>query len=216
MYLPAHFEETRAEVMHALMRAHPLASVVIHTDEGLLANHFPMRVSDASAPLGVLRGHVARANPLWKQLGNGVEALAIFQGPQIYITPSHYPTKRLTAKVVPTWNYAVVHAHGTLRAVDDAGWLRSFLEGLTDEHEAQFAKPWHVSDAPEDFIAMQLRAIVGVELTITRLVGKWKMSQNRVPTDRAGVVAGLQAQGSPESLAVAELIARSETTKPDP
>ncbi len=214
MYLPSQFEETRVEVMHALIRAQPLASVVIHTSEGLLANHFPLRVHDAPASFGVLRGHVARANPLWKQLGNGVDALAIFQGPQIYITPSHYPTKHLSAKVVPTWNYAVVHAHGTLRAIDDASWLRTFLEGLTDEHEAQYAKPWHVSDAPEDFIAMQLRAIVGVELTITRLVGKWKMSQNRVPTDRAGVVAGLQAQGSAQSLAVAALVASGESTKP--
>lgn len=209
MYLPTHFEESRVEVMHALIRAHPLASLVIHGADGLIANHIPLRVLDAPAPFGVLRGHVARANPLWRQVGTGIEALAIFQGPQSYITPSHYPTKHLTAKVVPTWNYAVVHAHGTLRAVDDPQWLRAFLETLTDEHEAQFAKRWHVTDAPEDFIAMQLRAIVGVELTITRLVGKWKMSQNRVPADRAGVVAGLQAQGSADSLAVAGLVAKA-------
>lgn len=216
MYLPSHFDEQRVEVMHALMRTHPLASLVIHTGAGLVANHIPLRVIEAPAPFGVLRGHVARANPLWKQLGSGIDALAIFQGPQSYITPSHYPTKHLTAKVVPTWNYAVVHAHGTLRAVDDAGWLRSFLEGLTDEHEAQFARPWHVSDAPDDFIAMQMRAIVGVELTITRLVGKWKMSQNRTATDRAGVVAGLRAQGSAQSLAVAASVASRENPPEQP
>lgn len=211
MYLPSHFEETRVEVMHALIRAQPLASLVVHGPDGLTANHIPMRVFSDRVPFGVLRGHVARANPLWREASAGIEALAIFQGPQIYISPSHYPTKHLTAKVVPTWNYAVVHAHGTLQAIDDPAWLRDFLEGLTNEHEAQFAKPWRVSDAPDDFIAAQLRAVVGMELQITRLVGKWKMSQNRVPTDRKGVIAGLEVQSTPSSLAVAALVPRDET-----
>ncbi len=206
MYLPAQFDEQRVEVMHDLIRAHPLASIVIVTAGQLTANHIPMRIAPAPAPFGTLRGHVARANPLWRDIAAGTDALAIFQGPNLYISPSLYATKRNTAKVVPTWNYAVVHAHGTLRAVDDPAWLREFLDGLTDEHESKRAAPWKVTDAPEDFVNTQIKAVVGIELAISRLVGKWKVSQNRLPADRQSTIDGLRDNGSTE---MADLIERA-------
>ncbi|MFN0300915.1 MAG: FMN-binding negative transcriptional regulator [Burkholderiales bacterium] len=209
MYLPAQFDEQRVDVMHDLIRAHPLASIVIVTAGRLAANHIPMRIAPAPAPFGTLRGHVARANPLWRDIAAGTDALAIFQGPNRYISPSHYATKRDTAKVVPTWNYAVVHAHGTLRPIDDPTWLRAFLDGLTDEHESKRAAPWKVTDAPEDFVNMQLKAIVGVELTIASLMGKWKVSQNRLPVDRQSTIDGLRNDGDADSGAMADLIERA-------
>jgi transcriptional regulator len=207
MYEPELFRETRVDVMHALMRSAPLATLVILDANGLNANHLPLRIAAEPAPFGTLRGHVARANPLWREFRPDVEVLAIFQGPDAYVSPSNYPTKRQTGKVVPTWNYAVVHAHGTLRVRGDPAWLRAFLEELTSEHEAKYAVQWKVSDAPEDFIATQVRAIVGLELVITKLVGKWKVSQNRLPADQRGVVAGLSASTDPNDRAMSELVA---------
>jgi transcriptional regulator len=192
MYLPRHFEQNDLAALQALMREHPLATLVVHTIDGLSANHLPM-VYDAS--VGVLRGHVARANPLWREAAAGVDALAIFHGPQAYITPSWYETKAQHGKVVPTWNYAVVHAHGRLRAIDDAAWLRDFVSRLTDTHEAGRVAPWAVRDAPPDYIDEMLKAIVGVEIAVSRLVGKWKVSQNRAANDRAGVAQGLAGEG---------------------
>lgn len=209
MYLPKNFEETRVEVLHELMRAHPFAALVTHGDSGLNADHLPFMLDPEPAPYGTLRGHIARANPLWQTVADGAAALVLFQGPESYITPSWYTTKQETGMVVPTWNYAVVHAQGPLRFIDDRGWLRDFVSALTDRHEAGRPTPWAVRDAPDHFIDTLAASIIGVELTIARLIGKWKVSQNRPPRDRDGVVAGLHAEGSPDALAMAELVQRA-------
>ena len=156
---------------------------------------------------GTLRGHLARANPQWNESLAGTDALVIFQGPSAYITPNWYATKNETGKVVPTYNYAVVHAHGPLVTFEDPERLEANVRALTDYHEAPFADPWRVDQAPADFIRAQLKGIVGVEIPIARLEGKWKVSQNRVPEDREGVVAGLRALGDPASLTMADLVA---------
>ena len=150
MYVPRHFEESRIEVLHELMRARPLATLVTMSAAGINANHVPLHLSPDSGRFGCLRRHVARANPVWQDLVAEVEALAIFHGPQGYISPSWYPSKKQHGQVVPTWNYAVVHAYGTLRVIEDPAWLRSQLEALTARHEAASAEPWAVADAPQD------------------------------------------------------------------
>ncbi len=205
MYLPSHFEETRVEVLHELIRRHSLGALITSGADGLNANHVPFVVDPHPAPFGTLRAHVARANPVWRDFSREVEPLVIFQGPQAYITPSWYQTKRETGKVVPTYNYIVVHAHGAMRIFDDAEWLRKFVGGLTDRFEASRAQPWAMTDAPEEFIAAQLRAIVGIEIPIARLIGKWKTSQNRPEMDQKGVVAGLResADAVAQAMAVA-------------
>lgn len=207
MYIPKQFDEQRVDVLHELIRARPLATLVTLSASGLNANHIPLHVSAAPAPLGTLRGHVARANPLLDDLAKDVEALAVFHGPDVYITPAWYATKQETGKVVPTWNYAVVHAYGFLRIIDDAAWLRDQLEALTAHNEATFPTPWAVSDAPHDYTERLIKAIVGIEMVITRLYGKWKVSQNQPAPNRAGVVAGLHASGLPEALPMATLVA---------
>jgi len=206
MFLPKHFEETRVEVLHGLVRAHPLGALVTLGAGGLEANHIPFEIDSDPAPFGTLRGHVARANPVWRELSRGADALAIFQGPATYVSPSWYPTKQEGGKVVPTWNYAVVHAYGPLRAVDDPAWLRAFVERLTNRHESGRTAPWHVTDAPADYVDKMVTAIVGIELPVIRLVGKWKTSQNRVARDRAGVVAGLEQDGGDAARAMAALV----------
>jgi transcriptional regulator len=206
VYLPRHFAEPRVETMHELIRERPLATLVTLTSQGLEANHVPLRLSAEPHPFGMLRGHVARGNPLWREAAAGAEVLAIFHGPQAYITPSWYPAKKETGKVVPTWNYVVVHAHGTLRVVDDPAWLRTQLEALTAHNEASFAEPWQVADAPDDYIEKMIGAVVGIEITITRLAGKWKLSQNHPHSNRAGVVRGLEGKGDAGSLELARLM----------
>ncbi len=206
MYLPNHFAETRIEVLHELMRAHPLASLVTLTTEGLNANHLPFELDAAPAPLGTLRGHVARANPVWRDHSRDTEALVIFHGPKVYISPSWYETKQQTGEVVPTYNYAVVHAYGRLQIVEDRAWLRGLVTRLTERFENGNPAPWRVSDAPQAFIDKQLGAIVGIEIAISKLFGKWKASQNRPEADRAGVVEALGAGADADSLAMARLI----------
>ena len=229
MYLPAHFEETRPEVLHELVRAHPLGLLVTLGPAGLQANPVPFMLDAASdtsteastsastnnrAP--VLRAHVARANPVWREARTDVESLVVFQGPQAYISPSMYASKAATGKVVPTWNYVMVQARGTLRVLDDAPWLHALVTRLTDRHEAARAVPWAVSDAPADYIETMLGAIVGIEITLTALTGKWKVTQNRHAADRDGVVFGLRAQaeqtGDAQAAAMAALVAQA--TKP--
>ena len=211
MYLPKHFEETRVQVLHELIRAHPLGALVVLTAKGLDANHIPFEVDPDTAPFGTLRGHIARANTLWRDFSRDVEALVIFQGPGTYVSPSWYPTKRETAKVVPTWNYAVVHAHGALRFIDDRAWLRAFVDKLTNRHEAERRDRWKITDAPPDYIDKQLGAIIGLEIPITRLIGKWKVSQNRPPQDRDGVVEGLLQEGGHSAAAIAALVRESRS-----
>lgn len=209
MYLPAHFAETRTDVLHQLIASHPLGTLVTLGPGGLDANHIPFEIAAdaADGSLGTLRAHVARANPLWREHRGDVEALVIFQGAQAYITPTWYTeTKPATGKVVPTWNYCVVHAHGPLRVIDDRDWLRGQIDRLVRRQEATQPTAWHVSDAPADFIEKQLAAIIGIEIPITRLTGKWKVSQNRPAVDRAGVVAGLEADGRGDAHAMAKAV----------
>lgn len=213
MYIPKPFEESRVEVMHALIRAYPLATLVVHASSGLDANHIPFHLSELPAPFGTLQGHIARANPLMGEVAAGTEALAVFHGPASYITPSWYATKMETGKVVPTWNYAVVHAYGVLRVVDNAPWLRAQLGALTDHNEASFADPWAVTDAPADHVEKIMAAIVGVEMVITKLLGKWKVSQNQPEKNQIGVIAGLKERGTPQSEAMAALV--ESRAKPD-
>jgi transcriptional regulator len=195
MYVPEHFRETRVEVLQGLVDRHPLATLVTVTGEGLTANHIPMRARLEESGGGWLRGHIARGNSLWRKLQNDTPALAVFMGNDEYISPNWYPSKQEHGKVVPTWNYATVHVHGTIRFIDDQAWLREFVTGLTDVHEQVRANPWHVSDAPVDYINANLRAIVGFEIAVSSVVGKFKGSQNRSSEDRAGVRAGLGADG---------------------
>ncbi len=212
MYLPAHFEETRVEVIHRLIYEHPLAVLVTLDSAGLNANHIPLEIDPEPAPFGTLRGHVARANPVWRDFSRDVEALTVFQGPQAYISPAWYQTKKESGKVVPTFNYIVVHAYGSLRIIEDEAWLRGLVERLTTRHESGRVGPWKVSDAPEDFIKTQLRAIVGIEMPVTRLVGKWKVSQNRPPVDREGVVRGLGEMTDDNAVAMSRLVKESESS----
>ena len=208
MYIPKHFEQTNLEAMHALITQQPFATLVTIGAEGLCANHLPVELCLEPKPYGLLIGHVARANPVWRDLADGHEALFIFQGSNSYITPSWYPSKAETGKVVPTWNYAVVHAHGPLRAITDPEWLRAHVERLTHQHEATFAQPWALADAPRDFIDKLIGGIVGLEMPIARLVGKWKTSQNRPEPDQRGVIEGLRAVGTSAALQMAEYIAQ--------
>ena len=196
MYIPKFNEETRTPVLHQLMRERPLASLVTFGRPGLFASHLPMVLDDQVAPLGLLRCHVSRANAQWKDFDPAVEALAIFSGAGHYISPNWYAEKQATGKVVPTWNYVVVHAYGYLKVIEDADWLRVHVESLTTIHEAGSARPWAVSDAPADYIASIIKGIVGLEMRITRLEGKWKLSQHRSESDRRGVVEGLDALGT--------------------
>jgi transcriptional regulator len=206
MYVPKHFAETRVPVLHDLIRAHPFGTLVVLTANGLDANHIPFEVDPDPAPFGTLRGHIARANPLWREASGDTHALAIFQGPQTYVSPAWYQTKQETGKVVPTWNYAVVHAHGPLRFIDDRTWLRAFVETLTARHEAARPDPWRITDAPADYIDTMVGAIIGIEVPIARLVGKWKVSQNRAPHDRQGVVDGLTREGGEAAATMARLV----------
>jgi transcriptional regulator len=195
VYVPEHFRETRIEVLQAFVARHPLATLVAMTPGGLTANHIPLRAELSAGGGGVLRGHIARGNSLWRELAPAAPVLAIFMGADSYISPRWYPAKREHGKVVPTWNYATVHVHGTIRFIEDAAWLRSFVEGLTDQHEGERADRWRVSDAPADYIAAMVRAIVGLEIQVTGVVGKFKGSQNRSAGDRAAVAAQLRAAG---------------------
>jgi transcriptional regulator len=214
VYNPPHFREDRLPVLHALIREHGLATLVTLGPDGLSANHIPMAVHGDDGPLGTLRGHVSRANPVWHRTAADVEALAIFQGPQAYVSPAWYPSKKETGKVVPTWNYAVVHAHGPLRVIEDREWLRALVQRLTARYEGDRPDPWRVTDAPADYVEGMLNGIVGLEIPIRRLEGKWKVSQNRPAADRTGVVAGLRAAGDRERADMADLV--DEAARPSP
>jgi transcriptional regulator len=215
LYLPAYFEESRTEVLHALMRARPLAALVALSDTGMVANHIPVEIAPDPAPLGTIRGHIARANPLWRNYRTDSEALAIFQGPQAYISPSYYPQKKQTGEVVPTWDYAVVHARGTLRFIHDPDWLRAMVVRLTDAHEASRPSPWKVSDAPAAYVDKMLTLIVGFECTVTSLTGKWKLSQNHPAGNRHGVESGLRAAPGGDSREVADMLVALERERQD-
>jgi transcriptional regulator len=204
MYMPKHFEETRTEVLHAWMRKHSFAMLVRRGPDGLVADHMPFLVDSEPGPHGKLRAHCARNNPAWRELQANPEALVIFQGADGYISPSYYATKQKDGRVVPTWNYFIVHATGQARVIEDAQWLRGLVTELTQKHEAGRKDPWKVTDAPEEFVQQMLQAIVGLEIPITKLVGKKKASQNRVEADRWGVIEGLRAEGREDEAALVE------------
>jgi transcriptional regulator len=210
MYNPPHFREERTDVLHRLIREYSLATFVTLSADGLIANHIPLIFDPEPAPLGTLRGHLSRANPQWRDSLPGVSALAIFQGPEAYITPSWYPTRQETGRVVPTWNYVVVHAHGPFRTFEDPVLLERHVRTLTRHKEAARPCPWSVDDAPVDFFHGQLAGIIGIEISVTRLEGKWKVSQNRSTTDRAGVVEGLRASGNPDDKTMADLVSEKD------
>ncbi len=195
MYQPPHFREEDLQTQHALIRAYPLGLLVTAGASGLLANPVPFHLDADASEKGVLRLHLARANGQWKDIRDGATVLTVFQGADSYVTPSWYQTKQETGKVVPTWNYAIVQARGPARIVEDADWLLAQIGAITSQHEGRRALPWSVSDAPGDFIRAQLKGIVGIEIEIAEIEGKWKVSQNRPVGDREGVAAGLEAEG---------------------
>ncbi|ANB75086.1 FMN-binding negative transcriptional regulator [Paraburkholderia phytofirmans] len=222
MYMPAHFEENRPEVLHRLIAEQPFGALITHGPNGLDANHLPFEFdaklvagggdakhastgSDAAAQThGILRAHVARANPVWQEVAANPEALVIFQGPTAYISPTWYPSKHETHRQVPTYNYMVVHAHGRIVVRDDEAFVRGLVARLTRKMEAGEPVPWKMGDAPADYIAQMLGAIVGLEIEVTRLVGKWKLSQNKEAADRRGAAEALLARTSDEQKAVGQ------------
>jgi transcriptional regulator len=208
MYLPQLHEEHDLGVLHALVRAHPLGTWATLGDDGIIMNHLPLMLDPQRGQYGTLMCHVSRANTVWKSFSATVESVIAFHGAEAYISPSWYASKALHGKVVPTWNYAVVHAHGIPALVDESRLLRHLAQ-LTDEHEAGRREPWHVGDAPADFIRQMSQQIVGIEIPITRIVGKWKVSQNRSPEDRRGVVAGLEDNADARSREMADLVAQA-------
>lgn len=210
MYQPPHFREDRLAVQHALIRSHSLGLLITAGPGGLQANYIPFLVDSERSERGTLRVHLARANPQVKELAAADECLAVFQGPQHYISPSLYPTKRETGKVVPTWNYITVHVWGRPQVIDDAGWLHRQIHDLTQHQEQSRAAPWQVSDAPEPFVAAQIKSIIGVEIPIARIEGKWKVSQNRPAIDQAGVVAGLSSGDEDAKIMAARVAERSK------
>jgi transcriptional regulator len=195
MYIPAHFAETRTEELHRIIREHPLGMMVIHGADGLDADHIPMELDASAGPHGTLVGHVARANPLWQRCPTGTPVMVVFRGADAYISPNWYPSKHETHRQVPTWNYQVVHAHGTIAIHDDERFVRGVVARLTRHHEAAEPKPWKMGDSPPAFIDEMLGKIVGFEIAITSLVGKVKLSQNREARDRLGAANTLDTRG---------------------
>jgi transcriptional regulator len=205
MYRPSHFREDRPEVMRALVAAFPLATIVRGGAEGPTADHVPLEFEPSAEGHGRLIGHVARSNPLW-QISTDERLLVMFQGPQVYVSPNWYASKQESGKVVPTWNYVVVHARCSLRAIHDTVALRGLVERLTDRFEATQAHPWRVADAPADYTEALLKAIVGIELSIHHIEGKWKVSQNHPAGNRRSLIEGLEAQGSEMAMSMSRLV----------
>ena len=206
MYVPPSFAEHDVGVMQAFIEAHPLGALVTASSDGLFATHLPLVLERDRGAHGTLCGHIARANPHHELVADGADALVLFTGADAYVTPSLYPSKAKHGKVVPTWNYVAVHAHGTLRFVRDRDALRRHLESLTARHEAGRPRPWSIDDTPDGYVDALLGAIVGVEIEVVRLDGKWKMSQNRPAEDVTGVVEGLGASADPRQREVAEIV----------
>lgn len=205
MYRPPHFREDRLEVLHALIESHRLGTIVTHGADGLEANFVPFTLDPSRGPHGTLKAHFARANQQLAAFRERGEALVIFQGAETYITPSWYPTKHEHGKVVPTWNYVVVQAWGSPVVIEDPVWLMAQISELTDANEGKRPAPWAVTDAPDAYVASQLKGIFGIEIEIARIEGKWKTSQNQPEANRVGVAEGLSAEGAVE---MAELVAR--------
>ncbi|MBL0533580.1 FMN-binding negative transcriptional regulator [Aeromonas dhakensis] len=195
MYQPPHFAVTDSETLHQLIQAYPLGALITHSEGGLDANHLPFELDAGEGEHGVLRAHVARNNPLWQEVKDGDEVLVIFKAADGYISPSWYPGKQEHHKQVPTWNYSVVHAHGRIQIRDDARFVRRLLANLTRHHEAGEPTPWKMADAPRDYLEAMVQAVVGIEIEITGLVGKFKLGQNKEAADRLGAANSLQERG---------------------
>lgn len=193
MHCPSMFREERLDVLHGLVTAHPLGTLITAGNKGLMANLIPFTLHDGGE-YGILRAHLASGNKQLEALREGAEALVVFQGPECYVTPSWYPSKTEHGKVVPTWNFAMVQVRGIPQVIDDPSWAKAQIDEMTNLHESKRQQPWKVSDAPDDFIASQLKAIVGIEIPILSIEGKWKVSQNRLPADRQGVIDGLRSE----------------------
>jgi transcriptional regulator len=206
MYQPLPHRQEQLEAQHALIRSHPLGLLISHGAQGLEANSIPFLIDPQASKFGTLQAHMARANGQWRSLSAASDVLVVFQGADHYITPGWYETKRETGKVVPTWNYVMVQARGRPRVIEDAAWLRAQIEALTRKHESARPAPWAVGDAPDAFIDMQIKAIVGVEIEIVDIAGKWKASQNRPAADRAGIIAGLEELGDEASREMASIV----------
>lgn len=211
MYTPKAFEVTDLAILHAAMKQSELATFITITTNGLVATHLPLLLDTTRGPYGTLRGHISRANLQWKETDPAAEALIIFLGPDTYVSPNWYPAKRETGRVVPTWNYAAIHAYGRVTFIEDTEWLRTMVSDLTRKHEASFPAPWQVTDAPEVYIDSQLKAIVGFEFQIVRLQGKEKFNQNRPEEDRQGVIKGLLKTQEERKRQVAELMEEIES-----
>ncbi len=206
MFQPAIFQEDRLDVMHDLMRTHPFATLISSATGGLTADHIPMILHDDEGEHGVLRGHVSVGNPLFTETDGSFDVLSVFQGPQTYITPSWYASKQEHGKVVPTWNYAVVHVRGSLTFNRDENWLLRHLQDLTQQHEGHRPNPWAVSDAPDDFVKSQLRGLVGFEIQISNIDGKWKVSQNKNKADKSGVATGLLDENTVDASEISKFV----------
>ncbi len=206
MYLPRYHRLDDLEEARSFITAQPLATWACVIDGEPVVNHIPFHFDPDRGPQGCLIGHVSRANPVWRALTPACRSVLVFHGPQAYVTPSWYPGKTAHGEVVPTWDYAVVHAHGVARAIEDPAWLRAMLDRLTDDQESPRSKPWQVADAPAAYIESMLRAIVGIEVPIDRLEAKLKASQDEAPADRAGTVSGLRARGKGHDQALADLV----------
>lgn len=198
MYLPAHFAVTDPATLHRIIREHPLGMLVTQGDAGLDADHVPFEFDPAAGPVGTLTGHVARANPVWQRCPTGTAVMVVFRGAEAFISPTWYPSKQATHRQVPTWNYEVVHAHGTLTVRDDERWVRGLVARLTRRHEAGEPRPWKMSDSSPEFIDGLLRQIVGIEIALTSLVGKAKLSQNKEASDRLAAADRLAERGHDE------------------
>jgi len=214
MYTPKAFESNELATLHADIHRSGLATLVSVTGNGLVATHLPLLLDETQGPYGTLSGHVSLANSQWRESSGPVEALAIFLGVDAYVSPSWYPAKQETGRVVPTWNYAAIHAYGCPVFFQDAERLRALVDRLTDKHEAQFERPWKTTDAPPNYIDSQLKAIVGFEMQITRLEGKLKFNQNRSAEDRQGVIHALQKSSGDKDRQVAVLMERLEADRP--
>ena len=212
MYVPAHFAETRKEVLHSRIVQHPFGTLITHGSSGLDANHIPFELAAEDGELGVLRAHVARANPVWQEVANGDEVLVVFHAGDAYISPNWYPSKHELHKQVPTWNYMVVHAHGRMTILDDERYVRGVVGRLTRTHEASEPKPWKMGDAPKDYVDAMVKAIVGVQIEVTRLVGKSKLSQNKEARDIQGAAEALKSSG--ESQLANAMLAGLPTKQP--
>ena len=203
MYIPKFNAEHDTAALYSLIRSNPLGAWTTIRGDEIAINHLPLILHDSEGDYGILRGHVARSNDIWRNFSKTNDSIVVFQGDQAYITPSWYPSKHQHGKAVPTWNYTVVHAHGIPTIHDDKEWLLAHLNELTDTHESTQALPWKVSDAPSDFTNQLAKAIVGIEIPITKLVGKWKLGQNKSEADKLGIISGLTSREDAQSLALA-------------